>query len=105
MHISLGFTVTSALSGIVYGLFLYKPADKERSNLNFGIRLIISTLIVLGIIELIIDTFWLKLITQKAFYVLLSARIVAKLITIPVISILAFTLNKAIQPLARKYLY
>lgn len=99
-----GFTVTATLSGVIYGLFLYTPLDKERSNINFLIRLLLSSLIVLGFIELIIDTLWLKIMFKKAFYVLLSGRVIAKLVTVPVITILSFILYKATRPLAKKYL-
>ena len=48
-----GFTISSALIGFIYGIFLYKKPEESRKDFKFIIQLIISSILVLiGIIGL-----------------------------------------------------
>ena len=66
--------LSAFLTGAIYGIFLHrKPA---------GIWRILSR--ALRLISVFLQTFWLTLLTGKAYLVLLPARIIQNLITIPV---------------------
>ena len=72
-----GFTITAFLTGIVYGVFLYnKPKTWP--------RIIAAVLIVCLVINLGLDTYWLFILTGKAYMALLPTRIMKSIIMIPV---------------------
>ena len=43
-----GFTISSAMMGFIYGIFLYKKPEENRKDFKFIIQLIISSILVLG---------------------------------------------------------
>ena len=69
--------LSAFLTGAIYGIFLHrKPA---------GIWRILACVLTESIlISVFLQTFWLTLLTGKAYLVLLPARIIENLITIPV---------------------
>ena len=72
-----GFTLTAFLTGIVYGVFLYnKPKTWP--------RIIGAVLTVCLVINLGLDTYWLFILTGKAYMALLPTRIMKSIIMIPV---------------------
>ena len=73
-----GFTISSMLVGLIYGVFLYGVNRKQ-----LRLRVIISTLIVTILVYTVINTIWLAILYQKAFFVCLASRIVKNLITFP----------------------
>jgi ECF transporter S component (folate family) len=72
---------------------------------SFIIRLILSSFIVLEIIELPCMSLMLHLLYGKAFLAVLSSRLLAKVVLFPIQIIIIFFLTKVIEPLAKKYLY
>lgn len=69
--------ISALITGIIDGLFLYrKPANTRR------VLLCVLTKSIL--VSVILQAVWLTMLTGKAFMVLLPARIVQNLITIPV---------------------
>lgn len=69
--------ITAFLTGIVYGLFLYrKPANTLR----------VSACIILQsiLLSILLQTYWLTLLTGKGFLLLLPTRILQNLVTAPV---------------------
>lgn len=87
-----GFTITSLLTGITYGLLLH---DKNGFKINkkFIIKLIISSLIVTCLYNGILNTIWIKIITKGASKIIIPVRIAKELIMIPIkiITILGIT--------------
>lgn len=100
-----GFTISAALSGFIYGVFLYKDPNKKISNLKFIIRLIISSLIVLILIKIFIESVFLNILYGKAYLVVVTTRISTQLVLFPIQVALIFGLEKALNPFAKKYLY
>lgn len=72
-----GFTITAALSGVIPGLVLYgrKPSMKLIA-LSTGLNALICSLLL--------NTFWLTILLDKGFLVLLPTRIISS-ITIAVL--------------------
>ncbi|MDD7511568.1 MAG: folate family ECF transporter S component [Peptostreptococcaceae bacterium] len=70
-----GFTLTACLTGVIFGLVLYKK------DVNI-LRAFISALLVVLFLNLILDTYWLVILTGKGFTVLLPARILKCAITL-----------------------
>lgn len=100
-----GFTISAALSGFIYGIFLYKKPEKEISNKNFILKLIISNLIVLSIVEVFIVSFWLKIMYGKAYLVAISSRVLAQVIMFPIRIVTIYVLEKITRPIVNNYLY
>ena len=100
-----GFTIVDAIVGLVYGLLLYNKNEGEFfEGKNLLIRLVISSIIVLWIIELPCMSLMLSLLYGNAFLVVLTGRIATKLIMFPVQIAIMFFLSKYIKNLSQKYL-
>ena len=77
-----GFTITAFLVGLTYGILLYRKEFKiDRS---FIIRLTISTIIVTGILNGLLNTVWIVMINKNASKIVLPIRIIKQLIMVPI---------------------
>jgi len=72
-----GFTLSSILTGIVFGLFLYK---RKGNVFQTGAAVLINCI---GI-SMLLSTYWLTIITGSSFLALLPTRIVQNLIMISI---------------------
>lgn len=99
-----GFTISAIITGIIYGLVLYNN-EKEFSNKELIIRLIIACLLVKLLIGLGLNIIWLKITSGSAFIVILSTRVIPKIVMLPIQVITLFVLVNAIKPIAKKYLF
>lgn len=87
-----GFTLSAFLVGVIYGLVLYKkPKTLE--------RVIVAVLLTTLFVHLGLNTLWLKIILDKAIYVIFPARVVQNLILAPINCILLYGVlqNKALR--------
>ncbi len=100
-----GFTLSAALSGFIYGIFLYKKPGEKVSNKKFLLKLVISNLIVLSVIEVFIVSLWLKIMYGKAYLVVISSRVLAQVIMLPIRIVTIFALEKLTRPIVNNYLY
>lgn len=100
----IGFTISSCLSGAIYGVVLYKK-ERELSKKQLIIRLIISCALVTLLINTVLNTFWLVIMYNKAFIVLATSRVVKELIMLPIQVITMFLIIQALKPITKKYLY
>lgn len=71
-----GFTLSAALTGLVFGMLLYKKPRKFW-------RVSLAALIHNGIISLLLGTYWLYIITGKGYLALLPSRLVQLAIMLP----------------------
>lgn len=100
-----GFTVSSAISGLIYGIFLYQNPEKEEiKNWKFVLRLVLSSAFVLGIVNIFLTSLWLHILYQKAYFAIISTRIVAQIVMFPIQIITIFGLEKGTRPFVKKYL-
>lgn len=98
-----GYTISTAIAGLIYGLLLYKKEGKEYSNINFLVRLIIATALVAVICNMGLNTLWSVITTGDAFLVLLGQRVVKQLIMIPIHVVVIFFLEKVLRKPFDKY--
>lgn len=80
----IGYTISTAISGLIYGLLLYKNEEKKYTDKQFFIRLIFAIVLVTCISNIGLNTLWISITTGKAFVVLLGARIVKEIVMIPI---------------------
>ena len=93
----IGYTISTAISGLIYGLLLYKKENSSYTDKQFIIRLIISVILVTCISNIGLNTLWISITTGKAFIVLLGTRIVKELIMIPIQIVVIFFIEKALR--------
>lgn len=77
-----GYTISAVISGLIYGLFLYRK--KKFSNKSFILRLILSTLIVLIVCNCLLNTIWIYITTKEALFAILPTRLLKQLIMLPI---------------------
>ena len=101
----IGFTASSVLMGLIYGFLLYKKDGTELSNKSLMFRLIVSSVLVSLIVNLGLNTLWLVIMYDKAFFVIVGSRAIKEAIMVPVQVVTMFALVNAIRPIAKKYLF
>ena len=93
-----GFTISATLSPIIYAWFLY------RKPLNLS-RIILACLAVTLLINLGLNSYWLKILYDRAFWAFLPIRLAQNAIILPIeVSIIYWiTRNKPIQRVLKDY--
>lgn len=100
-----GYTLSQALMGLIYGVFLYENENKKLSDTKFLVRLIISSVLSLIGVGIFITGIWVHITAGKAYIAVLSARVVTQLIMIPIHVVVMFALRKLLKPAFEKFLY
>lgn len=100
-----GFTLSAVINGLIYGVFLYKKPEQEVSDKKMLLKLTISNLLVLIIVETFIVSIWLNILYGKAYLVIISSRLIAQIIMLPIRIVTIFFLEKLTRPMVKKYLY
>lgn len=90
-----GYTISSTLSGLIYGLFLQRKYNK--TNKKLLLNLIISSLIVLIVCNGILNSVWIYITTKKAIAVILPTRLLKQIIMLPINVIVMFSLNLGLE--------
>lgn len=80
----IGYTISTAIAGLIYGLLLYKKESDSFSDKIFIFRVIIAVLLVNLIVNLGLNTLWTSITSGKAFQVILVTRLIKQLIMIPI---------------------
>ncbi len=88
-----GYTISSALTGLVYGLLLYRKGDFVVDK-KFMINLVIAILIVCVFINGGLNTLWLVITSKKAFLAILPTRVLKQLLMMPIMFITMISLTK-----------
>lgn len=93
----IGYTISTAISGLIYGLILYKKEDSTYTDNQFLIRLIISVILVTCISNIGLNTLWVSITTGKAFIILLGTRIVKEIVMIPIQIVIILFIEKTLR--------
>jgi ECF transporter S component (folate family) len=72
-----GFTFSALITGVIYGIFLYK---KPKTAINISLAVICTTLLV----DFGLNTYWLTILYGKGFFIILPGRIIKSLVMLPV---------------------
>ncbi len=91
-----GFTLSAILSGVIYGLFL-------KNSYNNSASLIIAVFINRILISLCLTTFWLTLLTNVSFNILISTRLIQNILMLPVQIIVIRSLQLKLYAFCRNY--
>lgn len=98
-----GFTISTALSGLIFGIFLYTNPNKDKKH--FALKAIISTVIVLVVVNLLLNSLWLNIMYGKAYVYFLSARAIAQVVVFPTYIASIILLERTLKKPTKKYLY
>ena len=90
-----GYTITSGLSGLFYGLFMYNAHKK--SNKQFIINLCITILLQIVVCNVVLNSLWIYLTTKKAIMLILPTRLIKQLVMFPIEVAIMFSLNLGLQ--------
>lgn len=99
----IGYTISTAVAALIYGLLLYKKESNSYTNLQFLLRLTIATTLVAVIVNMGLNTLWTSITAGKAFWVLLGTRVVKQLVMIPIHVVVIFFLEKVLRKPFDKY--
>lgn len=104
-----GFTLSAAISGWIYGIFLYQNPVGGDDHIapikwKFILKLTISSVLVLGIVNIFITSMWLHILYEKAYLAIIATRILAQVIMLPIQIITIYLLEKFTRPFVKKYL-
>ncbi|MFV0517545.1 MAG: folate family ECF transporter S component [Aminipila sp.] len=88
-----GFTLTAFLTGVAFGLVLYKKPITYK-------RAFIAALLVCVVMNLLLDTYWIYILTGKGIMALLPARLIKIAFAIPLQTLLIpLVWNKCLKKL------
>lgn len=100
-----GFTIIAAISGLIYGLFLYNKNENEFfTGKKLTFRLILSSICVLLILNLIIKSFVIHFLYGKAFIAVVSARFLAETLMLPIQVLVIYFINPLLVKYYNQYL-
>ena len=92
-----GFTVSAAISGWIYGMFLYNGDTEKKMNNKFLLRLIVSSILVLLCINVLLNSLWLHILYGKAYLVIIGTRALSQLVILPIQILIIYNINKYIR--------
>ncbi|MCR5640266.1 MAG: folate family ECF transporter S component [Lachnospiraceae bacterium] len=92
-----GFTISAAISGLLYGVCLYK---KQLTV----VRVIVTQLLQTLVISLGLNTLNLSILYGNGFLPLLSARLVQNLIMFPINTVMLFIILRSLQQVSKQFL-
>ncbi|OOM16168.1 folate family ECF transporter S component [Clostridium saccharobutylicum] len=85
-----GFTISAMVLGMIYGTLLYKK------KVTF-IRCVIAEILVVLIVDIILNTFFLSLLYGKAFALLLPVRAFKNVVMIPINASMMYFILKLVN--------
>ena len=99
-----GYTISSVIKGAIYGLILHKIYKENLSNKEIIIRLIVASCLTQILVNGVLNTLWIAITQDKAFFVIAGARFIKELIMVPVQVLTMFPIIKVLQPAINKFL-
>lgn len=100
----IGYTISALIKGIIYGVVLHKIYKEELSNKEIIIRLAVAALLTQVLVNGVLNTLWIAITQDKAFFVIAGARFIKEIIMVPIHIVTMFALIKAIKPAINKFL-
>ncbi len=100
----IGYTISTAIAGFIYGIILYNKKEKNFTEKEFIIRVTISVILVAIIVNMGLNTLWTSITSGKAFQVLFITRIVKQLIMIPIHIVIILFIERILRNPFEKYI-
>lgn len=100
----IGYTISAGLTGLIYGLLLYKKEPDSLTNKQYIIRVILAVLLVTFVVHTGLNTLWTSITSGKAFMILIFPRLTKQLIMIPIQIIVILFIEKLLRKPFDKYI-
>lgn len=100
----IGYTISTAIAGLIYGLLLYKKESNSISEKKFFLRVTIAVTLIAVIVNMGLNTLWTSITAGKAFKVLFMTRIAKQLVMIPIHIAVILFVEKILRAPFDKYL-
>ncbi len=91
-----GFTISSCVTGIIFGLVL-KSKNEPASSISIK-RIILAEVLVTLLVSLPLNSLWLSMLYGNGFIAVLSSRLLKELVMFPINTVL---LTAVIKPVGR----
>ena len=98
-----GFTLSAAISGAIYGLFLHNKGNQLEDK-KLIIRLLLSSILVLLVINIFLTSFWIHILYGKAYVAVMTSRIVTQFVMLPIQVITIYIIEKFKRPIINTYI-
>lgn len=85
-----GFTLTAILGGVIYGILLYKKTITP-------IRVILTKGFVSLVLNVCLNSIWLKILYGNALFLMLPTRIIKNVVLLPIEAFMLFTVALLVQ--------
>lgn len=79
-----GWTLSAALSGLIFGLFFYKRFPKKVFDIKYMILCVLALTAEMVLINLLLGTFWCVLMYGKGFDFYFTSRFMKNIIQLPI---------------------
>lgn len=99
-----GYTISAIIKGLIYGGVLHKIYKEELSKKEIMIRLVIAACLTQLLVNGVLNTLWIAITQDKAFFVIAGARFIKEAIMIPVHVITMYPIISFMKPLVNKFL-
>ncbi len=90
-----GFTLNAIISGVIYGVFMYKKP------VSFW-RIFAAKLTITIIVEMGLSTYWLTILYGQGFWAILATRIIKCVVMLPIDSIMLYAVASRVGAIFRK---
>ncbi|MBC5745665.1 folate family ECF transporter S component [Lachnospiraceae bacterium MD308] len=84
-----GFTISGICGGIIYGIVLYKKPLTVK-------RVVFANFLVMVLVNILLNTYWLTLLYGDAYLALLPVRILKQAVMLPIETALFYTVAKVL---------
>ena len=85
-----GFTISGAISGMMYGVILYKKPLQVR-------RILFANGLVMIFVNILLNTYWLTLLYGQGFMAILPVRVLKEIILFPIDVVLFYSVSKVMK--------
>ena len=85
-----GFTISGAISGMIYGIILYKKPLQIK-------RILLANGLVMILVNILLNTYWLTLLYGQGFMAILPVRVLKEIILYPIYVALFYSVSKVIK--------
>lgn len=85
-----GFTISGAISGMIYGVILYKKSVQVK-------RILLANGLVMIFVNILLNTYWLTLLYGQGFLAILPVRVLKEIILYPIYVALFYSVSKVMK--------
>ena len=85
-----GFTISGVISGMIYGVILYKKPVQLK-------RILLANGLVMIFVNILLNTYWLTLLYGQGFMAILPVRVLKEIILYPIYVALFYSVSKVMK--------